>query len=47
MCGLLSIVLRSFANFSLCMSVSSNSFLYLKVIVGVAKDDKWYSAIDS
>ncbi len=49
MCGLLyiSIVLHSLANFSFTTSVSSNSFLNFKVIVGVAKNDKWYSAIDS
>ena len=49
MCGLLyiSIVLHSFANFTFTTSVSSNSFLNFKVIVRVAKDNKWYSAIDS
>ncbi len=49
MCGLLyiSIVLHSLTNFSFTMSISRNSFLNFKVIVGVAKDDKWYSAIDS
>ena len=49
MCGLLyiSIVLHSLANFTFTTSVSSKSFLNFKVIVRVAKDDKWYSAIDS
>ncbi len=41
------IVLQSFANFSFCMSVMSTFFLYLDVIVGITKDDKWYSAIYS
>lgn len=49
MCGLLciGIALHSFANFSFGFRVSSNPFLNLKVIVGVTKDNKWYSAIDS
>ena len=40
-------ILRSLANFSFTMSVSRISFLNFKVIVSVAKDDKWDSAIDS
>ena len=40
-------VLHRLANFIFIRSVSRNSFLHFKVIVSVAKDDKWYSAIDS
>lgn len=40
-------ILHSLANFTFTMSVSRYSFLNFKVIVGIAKDDKWYSAIDS
>ena len=40
-------ILRSLANFRFTMSVSRISFLNFKVIVSVAKDDKWDSAIDS